>query len=84
MANGNRIELEFVEQLRIILQQQHSYAPDMFHNFTLVEFKNAKLLDYYVRHPNYGIAENRPAMCFGFEVIKKSDSRYELHMHYND
>lgn len=56
----------------------------MFHNFTLREFENAELLNYYVEHPDYGISETRPLVCFGFEIIKLSDSRYELHMHYND
>lgn len=56
----------------------------MFHNYTIKEFQNAELLHYYVQHPNYGIAENRPLICFGFEIVKRSDSRYELHMHYND
>jgi len=56
----------------------------MFHEFTLVEFENDRLLDYYIEHPNYGISDNRPAICFGFEIIKLSDSRYELRMHYND
>ena len=56
----------------------------MFHNFTLVEFSNAELLNFYLEHPDYGIAENRPPICFGFEIIKLSDSRYELNMHYND
>ena len=56
----------------------------MFHNFTLREFDNPELLRYYLEHPDYGISENRPAMCFGFQIVKKSDSRYELHMHYND
>ena len=56
----------------------------MFNEFTLVKFDNAELLNYYLEHPDYGIADNRPAICFGFEIIKSSDTRYELHLHYND
>ena len=56
----------------------------MFHNFTLVKFDNAELLNFYVEHPDYGISDNRPGMCFAFEIIKMSDTRYELHLHYND
>jgi len=84
IKNTHRIEIEFIDQLRLILKQQYDYAPDMFHQFELVEFENAELLRYYVEHPNYGITDNSPAICFGFEIIKISDSRYELHMHYND
>jgi len=67
----------------------------MFHNFTLLEFDNPDLLNLYVEHPNYGLNQDlefvtnsslvyRPPICFGFEIKKLSDSRYELHMHYND
>lgn len=56
----------------------------MFNKFTIMEFENAGILNYYIEHPNYGISDRRPAICFGFEIIKLSDSRYELHMHYND
>ena len=56
----------------------------MFHNYTLLEFENAELLDYYLRHPDYGLRAHRPPVCFAFDIRKLSDSRYELHMHYND
>ena len=38
----------------------------MFHKFVLREFDNPELLNYYLEHPDYGISENRPAICFGF------------------
>jgi hypothetical protein len=38
----------------------------------------------YLRHPEYGYDENRPALCFAFEIIKMSDARFEVHLHFND
>ena len=84
VKNGNRIEIEFLEQLKLILREQYRFAPDMFHNYTLLEFENAELLNYYLAHPDYGLVAHRPAVCFAFEIDKLSDSRYELHMHFND
>ena len=56
----------------------------MFHNYTFVEFEKAEIMDLYLEHPDYAIAENRPGLCFAFEIIKYSDMRYELHLHFND
>ena len=48
-------------------------VPDIFHNFTFMEFEHRDLLDLYLEHPDYAIDEVRPGLCFAFEIIKFSD-----------
>ena len=42
------------------------------------------MLDYYLAHEDYGFTQDRPSLCFAFELKKFSDTRYELHLHFND
>lgn len=63
---------------------QYELAPDIFHNFTIIEFRNRDLLQVYLEHPQYSIDENRPGLCFAVEIVKFSDARYELHLFFND
>jgi hypothetical protein len=49
-----------------------------------MQFTKVEMLNYYLAHPDYGFSANRPALCFAFEIKKFSDTRYELHLHFND
>ena len=84
VRNHNRVEVNFIDQLKIILKRQFELVPDVFHNFTYQEFEHRDLLDFYIEHPNYGLEEERPGLCFAFEIVKYSDQRYELHLFFND
>ena len=42
------------------------------------------MLDYYLAHEDYGFTDDRPSLCFAFEIKKYSDTRYELKLHFND
>lgn len=42
------------------------------------------MLNYYLAHQDYGFAAERPSLCFAFEIVKFSDTRYELRLHFND
>lgn len=59
-------------------------APDIFHNYTFLEFEHRDLLELYLEHPDYAIDPERPGLCFAFEILKYSDQRYELHLYFND
>jgi len=37
-----------------------------------------------VRDKEYGYKDSKPGLCFAFEIVKKSDFRYELRLSYND
>ena len=41
-------------------------------------------MELYLKHPDYALKDNRPGLCFAFEIVKYSDMRYELHLHFND
>jgi hypothetical protein len=41
-------------------------------------------MQMYLNDPDYGYAQDKPQICFTFEIIKQSDARFEVHLHYND
>ena len=84
VRNHNRVEVEFMDQLKLILRQQHDYAPDVYHNFTFKEFEKTEIMDLYLQHPDYSLTPERPGLCFAVEIVKYSDLRYELHLFFND
>lgn len=73
VRNRNRVEVEFLDQLKLILTTQYAKSPSIYHNFTFVEFESREFLDFYLEHPDYSISEKRPGLCFAFEIVKYSD-----------
>lgn len=37
-----------------------------------------------MRDPGYTYEEDKPGLCFGFHILKHSDSRYEVSLMFND
>ena len=48
VRNHNRVEVEFMDQLKLILRQQYEYAPDVYHNYTFKEFEKTEIMDLYL------------------------------------
>lgn len=84
IKNGNRAESAFLDQLELTLNRQHEEFPKIFHKYTIKQFERAEFLDFYLAHEDYGFTAERPSLCFAFELKKFSDTRYELHLHFND
>jgi len=41
-------------------------------------------MEMYLNDTEYGYDDNKPQLCFAFEIKKYSDQRWEVRMHYND
>jgi len=55
----------------------------MSKNFTFKNFSSQDELFAYIGDNNYGLSY-KPAICFGFKIIKNSVSDYELELFFND
>jgi len=47
-------------------------------------FDDYEEMQAYLRHKRYNRDPDRPGMCFGFEIIKKSEKKFEVSLMFND
>ena len=53
--------------------------------FEFRAFESQEELDAFIEHEDYGRAEDRPGVCFGFSVTEnEAKSKYELELQFND
>lgn len=55
-----------------------------FGKFYLQAFSSQEELDEYLVHEQYGWEDDRPGICFGFQVHEHADNDYEVELMFND
>jgi hypothetical protein len=78
------VELDVVAELKLIIGQQQALSPDVYHPYKILKFNTKQEIWDYVRDPQYTYDDNKPGICFGFDIKKFSDSRFAVELLYND
>lgn len=84
ILHGNDEEEHFLEQLQLLTSAQYEVSPEYFHDFEYREFADEEEMETYIKDIRYGLDRDKPAMCFGWEIDKTADNKFEMTLRFMD
>lgn len=70
IAANNQIERDVLAQLNLMFLKQQNTYPGLYHKYKFIKFNTYKEIVSYVRDKDYTFDQEKPGLCFAFEIKK--------------
>ena len=47
-------------------------------DFYFQSFESQEIIEDYIKHPDYGLVEDRPGICFAFDIHQKAEQKFDV------